>query len=444
MTVLTVLAEILARVFFKILDKLPGWLTDKVLSRIGKRPVRPELRLYPSTCGDRGIDLAQQRLLVSTAFGTYFAGLLERDHSYVALRGQIVCPGIRGYETLEPIERIFLALREPKGPYILFIAADGGMGKSTLATKIVRCLLEQRDADLILGDSAKTQTVDPVTGAIITEAPPYYDVASFHKRLCSQLGIPYRGKAEGKRHLFRRVRDRIAPRRAVVIIDNLETVQGGGELVRSLSLLTDRDVRAVVTTRKVERVARTSQESMTVNLNPLTNLDIVRRFLEWHIEQYRSGYSSLAEIARDLKQKKLLRKLVDRTGGIPLLIQLVFSEVPRSSWNYIDTLPQLFGDELLDFLYRTRWEELGQLKDDGLLARHILRFVMSEQYAGKKVTFKRLSEWSEEASLPGSVSEALRLLFERFLLVNHDPRRGNYVVFPSLAEFVERKKPEQE
>ncbi|MCA9978225.1 MAG: hypothetical protein KC413_20835, partial [Anaerolineales bacterium] len=124
----------------------------------------PQVNLFETDCGNKGIDLAEQRLRVSAAFGAYFTGLLEREESYLPLTGQIDCPTGKGQEGLPPIQRVFWHLQNPKGPRLFIIAADGGMGKSTLASKLVRCLYDQEAVDLILGDSAKSEHIDPVSG----------------------------------------------------------------------------------------------------------------------------------------------------------------------------------------------------------------------------------------------------------------------------------------
>ena len=435
---MSVIIDILVSMFFKILEKAPEWLVGKLLDRIGKRPTSPlskGVRLYPVTCGDRGINLAQQRLLVSAAFGTYFAGLLERDHSYVALKGQIDSPAPRGQEELEPIERIFWALQYPKGPRLLIIAAEGGMGKSTLAAKIVRCLFEEQAIDMILGDSAKTQRVTPTTGEVIQMEPGYYDLATFYDRMCGQLGLPL----SGNKQAVVSIRDRLEGRRAVIVVDNLETVERGDKILRSLQAITTRDVRAIVTTREVKGLRDLTPDNLVIHLSPLSDLAPVREFLVWHIRQHHDEHPGLRTLEQDLDDRKHIRWLVERTGGIPLLIQLVFSDISRFSWDYLRKLPYIFGNELLAFLYQSRWDELGTLGKEGLAAKELLRWIAGEQYQGKKVTSDRLMQWAKGRERAELLTDSLHLLYERFLIVNHDSKQGNFAVFPSLAEFLQRQ-----
>ena len=440
---MSIIAEILVRVVLSILQKLPDWMLEwgvgKLLDRLIERrftSLLPDgVQLYTPACGDTGIDLAQQRLLVSTAFGTYFAGLLEREHSYVTLKGQIECPAMRHQEALEPVQRIFWALQYTRGPHLLIIAAEGGMGKSTLAAKIVRCLYEEQAIDMILGDSAKAQRVDPATGKIVQMEPGYYDLATFYGRLCGQLGLPL----SSNKQAIAAIRDRLEGRRAVIVVDNLETVARGDELLGSLKAITTRDARAIVTTREVKGLRDLTTNSLVVHLNPLSNLTVVREFLRWHIRQHQNEHPGLCTLEQDLDDGKCIRWLIERTGGIPLLIQLVFSDIARFSWDYLKKIPYIFGNELLAFLYQSRWDELGTLRKEGWTAKELLQWIAGEQYRGKKVTFDRLTQWAQERERAHWLMDSLRLLYERFLIVNHDPKQGNFTIFPSLVEFLHRR-----
>lgn len=436
---MTVIIEILVRVAFQILEKLPEWAVGKLLDKIGKRKVVPpsltDVRLYSPTCGEKGIDLAQQRLLVSLAFGAYFAGLLEREHSYVALRGQIECPAMKGQEALDPLERILWAVHYPRGPRLVIIVAEGGMGKSTLAAKIVRCLYEEQVIDMILGDSAKTQRVEPVTGKIIPLEPGYYDLATFHKRVCGQLGLP---PLSGRQAIVA-IRDRLEGRRALIVVDNLETVTKGDELLRSLEAITSGNVRAIMTSRDAKGLKDLTADSLVVHLKPLSDLAVVQEFLAWHIRQYQDEHPGLRALEQDLDDGKRIQWLVKRTGGIPLLIQLVFSDIARFSWDYLQKLPYIFGNELLAFLYQSKWHELETMGTEGSTAREILHWIAGEQYRGRKVAFEHLKEWAHEKGRADLLAGSLRLLHERFLIVNHDPKQGNFAIFPSLVEFLQHQ-----
>lgn len=398
----------------------------------GAERLPAEVTLYDVECGSKGVDLAGQRLRVSAAFGTYFTALLETEQSYVPLSGQIDCPSHKGQEGLPPIQRIFWALQDPKGPRVVIVAAEGGMGKSTLAAKLVRCLYEREAVDMIVGDSAKSKHVDAVSGRILEHSPSYQTISGFYHRLCVQLGVPY----ENDDQALQDVRRRLASRRAVIVVDNLETVTRGDQLLEVLPKITGRDIRAVVTTRQATGIKAADSQYLLIRLNPLQKRETVLEFLRWHISQHQNTHPNLAALSPDIDNKTRLDWLIQRSGGIPLLLQLLVSDIARTSWSQVQSMPTVFGEELLNYLYESRWQELGTLGPIGLLAREILLWLKLEQFDNRRITSKRLYEWSQEEGQEKQLPDAVKLLHERFLVVNHDPRNGNYAIFPSLSEFL--------
>ncbi len=81
---------------------------------------------------------------------------------------------------------------------------------------------------------------------------------------------------------------------------------------------------------------------------------------------------------------------------------------------------------------------MSNLGEKGLTARKLLKWIANEQYRGKKVTLAGLRQWAEKEATSDILTNSLYLLYERFLIVNHDPKRGNFAVFPSLAEFLQQ------
>lgn len=413
--------------------KLPDSKTagnDKLSNKMVPQKSAEEIELYSTACGNMPINLAQQRLLVSTSFGSYFAGLLERPNLYLDLETQIDCPATTRLEGLQPLQRIFWLLGYARGPRTMVIGGEGGMGKSTLSAKIIRCLYQEQAVDLILGDSAKSAHVNPITREIVKYQPGYYDPTSFYNRLCNQLGLP---NLPG-RQAVEAVKDRLIGRKAIIVVDNLETVEKGDELLNSLKKITSRDVRAIVTTRKVTGIKVLGDDLFVVQLQPLTDTRITGRFLLWHIEQYQGQHPALRDLRKDIHRN--IDWLIERTGGIPLLMQLVLSDAARYSWDYVQTLPALFGGALLDFLYQARWDDLGRQSKEGGVAKQLLKWVAEEQYRGKEITSKEISNWAKNTNIETYLSAALSLLFERFMIINQDPVRGNFSMYPSLAEFI--------
>lgn len=415
--------------------RLPDWLAAPLLAQpaiYAAQPWSAPSTLTPPGCGDAGLDLGRQRLALSSAFGPYFAGLLERPQIYVELAGQVEAPAPEELAQLSPLERMAWALNNPRGPRSLVVAAEAGMGKSTLAAHLVRCLLQQGDFDLLLGDSAKQSHVDLASSAVEPLSAGFWNVDSCFDRLRSQLGLPANTSRETGD-----LADRLAGRRTLIVIDNLETVRGRDELLRRLGRLLGRDVRALLTTRQVDALPAFAQTHMLVQLQPLANPPSLTAFLRWYVQQYAAEQPLLAQTEMQELSSAHQTQLIAATGGIPLLVQLVYSSVARFSWAYLDHLPHLYGDDLLAFLYAERRQELAAAGPAGRCAQELLVYVAAAQVKGERVDFVALHRWaerSEAALLPA----ALALLHERFLLLNSDRSAGNFSLFPSLVEYVQR------
>lgn len=409
----------------------------QLLSEAGKREAHTSM-LFPSECGETPLNLGRDRLHLSHAFGTYFASLLERPHHFVHLDGQIECPSSFGQESVPALERILYTLNQPTGKRILIIAADGGMGKSTLAARLIRCLFQQQAIDIIIGDSAKTEMVDPVTGIVQPLVTSFYDMNTFYRQLCLQLSLLTEGSLTNERTIIREITDRLAGRDAILMVDNLETVSQANKLLSVLTKLTNKHCRAIVTTRKLEQRNTFDHNVLIVHLRPIVDLTTVHSFLEWHIKQYQEVNPRLVNLSSTLQEENYIRQLVERTGGVPLLLQLVISDVARLSWDYLLQMPHLFNQALLQFLYRTRWQELIDLGSPGLLARKLLQRIAIEQFRGSAPTFNILKVWAEQEQQGTLLAEALTLLYERFMIVNHDMEKGHFTVFPSLTEFLKQ------
>ena len=436
--ILNLFIDILIFLLSKLPDALMGWgvgkFLDNLISQKFSKAKAQDVTLYPPDCGDHKIDLGEQRLLVSSAFGNYFSGLLEKEKLYIDIKSQIDSPPIKGQEGINPLQRLFWLLGYSNGPRVFVFAGDGGMGKSTVAAKLVRCLFEEQAVDIILGDSAKTQHIDPDSGETLRFQPGYYDADSFYKRLCYQLGLP----TLPKRQALSAIKDRIVGQKVIIIVDNLETIKKGDELLSALRLLTSRDVRAIITTREIKGLRSQLTSFALVEMMPITSTNDAMEFLDWHIEQYKIQNPNLEKLKKQLS-KNNVKWVVKKTGGVPLLMQLILSDIARTSWDVAKVFPNLFGKELLDYLYKARWNDLSNIGEAGRTALRILEWIAEKQYQGKNITTKKLRKFAEEESLLPSLSDALSLLHERFMILNGDISKGDYSIFPSLSEFIEKQ-----
>jgi hypothetical protein len=437
MGIIEALIEIVVKIISEVLTKIAGQLTDRALSRmpqVASPTSRQVAQTYAATCGDEGLDLRRQRLYFSVTFGNYFASLLESSNTYLEMPGQIHCPAA-GKSPL--LEWIYGTLSDAQGFRIIAIEAGGGMGKTTLAAKIVRCLYQQNAVDLILGDSAKRVEIDPATGQPRQVQPGFTNLDSFYRRLAEQTGLIDYPPQTRWHTIISDLRARLAGQRALIVLDNLDTVQQSDQLLKSLQELISRDIRVLLTTREANISDR---HAVVVNLNPIApdNISLARSFITWHITRYQTQNPRLADLRDSLDDKKLIGQLLEKTGGVPLIIQVVVSKIAMEKWSYLNRLPDLLPKELLDFLYEERWGELSTRGEAGQLAQDLLWYLATIQYEGRKITSEALREQARMKGKEIFFSEAMRMLVENFLLIDREPQSqyGNFTIFPSLREFV--------
>lgn len=414
-----------------------AYLTTPIQS-LDLNEATPSIAAATEECGNRAIDLSRQRLTVSNAFGSYFAGLLEADNIHTLLPEQIDCRVPNAPTELNTLEQIMWSFTLPYGQRLLVIGADAGMGKSTLAAKLTRCLYERGNVQLILGDSAKNQIVDLTTGVVSSQEAAIYNAETCIKKICAQVGVPYPSGRNARRRALAAIVDKLVDRKAIIIVDNLETVEKMEELLHDLEMLLSPNVRAIVTSRKLAAAAHQPAQQLSIQLQRIQEEATLVKFLRWHIRQYSPVHPELAKLEDGLTKPRNLRLLLDKSHGVPLLIQLLTSEVVRNSWEHLASVPNRLSDDLLDYFYKERWEELGTLDKPGVAARRILVYVAQQQQAGKRVTLERLQVQLQEAQLNTHLSQALQLLYQRFLIVNQEINHGNFVIFPTLRQFIER------
>jgi len=428
----------------KVVEAIPGKVVDGLLGLVGRTRNKTDrtsvaISPYPLDCGDRPVDLGFRRPSVTESFGGYFAGLLEDAYGYLRIDEQIDCPVTSGTAEMTPIARLLYELRKPTGPRLVIIAASGGMGKTTVTAKLVKCLYEQKDADFILGDSAKTEHVNAASGEVYKLDPRFRDVRSFYRRLYIQLGLPTPSQSMSPRKMAEEIKERLRDYRAVIVVDNLETVDDTQALLSHLEPLLERDVRAIVTTRQIEHTSKVNPMSMIVNLKPLTDVETAKLFLQWHITHYSPRRPKLIEAGKGLENKRHIKSLIKKTGGIPLIMQLVINDVEDKTWAYVERLPDiLLSYKLLNYLYKQRWDDLAELGNVGETAQQLVLYIGAQQSRGKRVTFADLDRWSQKESRQGQITRALSELEDRFLILSRDTEKGNFFLFPSFIEFLQQ------
>lgn len=386
-------------------------------------------------CERRVVDLAGARPSVSLALGGYFVNLLEREDAYVPIADQIEYHVVGRAALFPPLGYFLHRYREPRGPRIIALMAAGGMGKTTIAVQLIKCLLNEGDVDRILGDSAKVMVLDEDTGRQHQIAPGFVDPFTFYSKLHRQLDLPPLRLSENSEEqqiasLQRDLKAKLKRSRVVIVVDNLDelSVQDSLSLLDTLLPLLSRDVRAIITTR---RGNLRHPDVLAVMLNPLRSVSSMKEFLGWYTSYYAWLLQS-EQIYADANKEKL-EKLIKVSGGIPLVAQLLYNQIAEHGWAYLDQeLPN--PQDLLTYLYERLWTELSEYGQVGLMAQELALQVAQEQQLGKKIDFEQLINLYPDEK--ANFTESFRLLEERFLLFRNNETSDNYVMFPSFVDYL--------
>ena len=438
----TVLYAIFVKFFGDVVaDKIADVVVGQILRR-HRKAKGAKTFLFDNTCGNDRIDLGNQRLMVSSSFVSYFTTLLEREHNFVYVPNQIDAPQIEGTTGFDPLQRIFYNLLLASGKRIVVIAAGGGMGKTTLAAKVIRCLWSRQEIRRVLGDSAKEQVVKIKDAEVINTSPGFYDIKSFFRKvLREQLREDYDARMSNHAAI-QRILNAVADRKVVFVVDNLETVDARkvNEFVKEIRPLATINSKILITTRTIAPIENLD-DVYIVRLHPLQEIEAGQEFIRWHIETYAPIIDQLKKLDGDVSDRKKVKKLLKKTGGIPLIMQLVLSGVALSDWEYVDNIPEnLYSDSLLDYLYLQSWNDLVDKGDQGRNALELLQYIDAELHKGHKINSKRLSDWIQGAAIHTPLATCITMLTDRFLLLNNgNSKEANFSIVPSLSIFLKKK-----
>lgn len=393
---------------------------------------------FPIECGDKAYDLQFRRAAISMNFGTYFSSLFESQDSYLNLNQQITVIPPTPVALFSPIGQLQYLLQQAQGPRILVITGLGGMGKTTLAVKLLKCALSTQIADIILGDSAKSQAVDVKTQAIHSFTAPFNDSRSFYQKIHTQLGLPTPPKSTNPEQFINAIQQKLHRNayRAILVLDNFESLSQAtiSQLMETLKPLLNRDIRAIITARHLEWIPENT-DMVLVKLEPLDDLPTIQRFITWHIQKYQTQILPLSTLASELNEERLatLQKI---SGGIPLVIQLLLSQIAYQSWAYLEK-PMPMSRDILYFLYQQHWEDFQAMGHEGQLAQKLAHHLVKRQRQGQNTLLADINQW--EQLVGASALNIIHILLKRFLFIQRDSVKGDFVTFPSFMDFVEQQ-----
>ncbi len=235
---------------------------------------------------------------------------------------------------------------DPDGPRMVSLEGIGGIGKTALARTFVALPEVALSWPTILWVSAR-QTSLTDDGRVIPADDPAMTLEDISLRLAEQLNLfNLQGKTVVER--LDGLAIALTNKRALVVIDNLETVNEYKQLIPALAKLAGSS-RFLVTTRQT---LRSFPYVRVIPLNEMTR-EVAFDFLKSELE--RRGRSSTI----DLEQ---FSQLYETIGGIPLALKLAASQLTLHPLQ--ELIESIRGachgiDGLFHFLYRQTWQNLS-------------------------------------------------------------------------------------
>ncbi|PID87211.1 MAG: hypothetical protein CSB13_00540 [Chloroflexi bacterium] len=240
-------------------------------------------------------------------------------------------------------------LQQENEPFIVAIDGLGGMGKTALADKVARNLIEQMGFEEIAWITAKQTHLSSLGRLKIESGRPALTFPLLLEKLADQFDIPESpGTSQLKREQI--VINYLRERSCLVVIDNLETVADYHSLLPELRA-NQNPTKYLLTSR-----LRLYEDPDVFSIS-LKELPQESAFALLREEARRTGFLALLE-----SPDEELQKIYDVVGGHPLALKLVvgqlrFRSLPRVLDGYEPSKEKNSG-ELFDYIYQETWETL--------------------------------------------------------------------------------------
>lgn len=216
-------------------------------------------------------------------------------------------------------KEILSALNESNKYQIIAIDGLGGIGKTALAHKVVEISLNDNIFYSVTWDSAKPSEFTGID--IHPQFNADIDFDNLLDSIGNQLGhtdVSNQKSTQGKRKI---VQDILNSDRYIVVIDNLETVEGYEKLLNDIRGMFTRSKAILTTRKKIDNFFHVCSFSLR-GLEQPESIEFLKSFA--------SSRGESADIIRFADEEQLIQ-IHKNTGGLPLAMQLVVGQATRSS-----------------------------------------------------------------------------------------------------------------
>jgi GTPase SAR1 family protein len=236
-------------------------------------------------------------------------------------------------------------LTDPEDSWLIGVVGEGGVGKTSLAAKTVRSVVEKADFRDIAWVTAKKQYFDLQTQAKVEhEQKPSSSLDDLILDIAHHLRIELPKSPE---HYFDALCEEIKSRSCLIVIDNLETLEGYKSILSRFRSPLDPQKLIVIEPSKILVTSRVKLRSGLIGVRELPMTGIDRNST---IELIRDRGQNIDRIAE--ADDEDLMPIYDTSRGIPLITHLIVNTIAKYDFPLQEILQQIAElDDLGEFLY---------------------------------------------------------------------------------------------
>lgn len=269
------------------------------------------------------------------------------------------------------ISNIYQNLTDINSRSIVAIDGIGGVGKTALAREIAIRLLKKGEFYSVIWESAKPEEFTPLGRTKISAAT--IDIDKLLTLIASNLGYLDVYSIQDIKEKYNFVQQILDEQTYLIIIDNLETIEGYLHLVNNLEGLFNRS-KAILTSRQVVSGSRHINSCRLGGLAQEDSLVFLR--------SYALLLNRANEVLSSVDEERLI-EIHKLTGGLPLAMELVVGKLERGytldsvfrglkSINYKvmknpTSSEEDIYQEFYRFIYQDSWQNLSEQAQNLLL-----------------------------------------------------------------------------
>ena len=259
----------------------------------------------------------------------------------------------------EQVDEILVTLESPASPWIVLLEGIGGIGKTSLADKIIRRAIQRRSF-ANFGWVTARRSLFRLDGSILPTSAPALSPEALLERLAEQLLEQPIASPYSLTRALAQLQAQTKAQPHLIVVDNLETLNDLDALLPTLRQLVN-PTKILLTSRQSLDAEPSIHSTRTRPLAAADSLALVR-----HEAQSRN--LPLLATADD----ETLAPIFTTVGGNPLALRLVVGQCRRHPLETVlEDLRQARGrtvEHLYTFLYRQVWDGLDESERQVLVA----------------------------------------------------------------------------